>query len=81
MMNRKFKRTAFILNVFCNDYKCLKFTFDQVNASLLNKSINFFNFVLLIPVFLTVVHAIHKITLFNNRRKSLLISFISFKLN
>ncbi len=39
-MNRKFKRTAFFLNK--NIINVFTATFDQFNASLLNKSINLF---------------------------------------
>ncbi len=39
-MNRKFRRTAFI---FCNIINVFIITFDQFKASLLNKSINFYN--------------------------------------
>jgi len=44
LLNRKFKRTAFIIgkNVFFNCINVCTVTFDQFNASLLNKSINFF---------------------------------------
>ncbi len=41
-MNRKFKRTVFICNRnLCNIINVFKVTYDQLNASFLNKSINF----------------------------------------
>ncbi len=41
-MNRKFKRTAlFEIEIFCNIIIDLTVTFDQFNASLINKSIHF----------------------------------------
>ncbi len=44
-MNRKFRRTAFIWNKnFSDIINVFIITFDQFKASLLNKSINFYNF-------------------------------------
>jgi len=41
----KFERAAFILNrIFCNVINVFTVTFDQFNASLINKSIDFFYF-------------------------------------
>jgi len=46
LMNMKFKRTVFIVtNFFCNYLKIYTVTFDQFNASLLNKNINFLQFI------------------------------------
>ncbi len=46
-MNRKFRTTASIWNIniinFCNIINVFIITFDQFKASLLNKSINFYN--------------------------------------
>ncbi len=41
-MNRKFKRTAFIWNTNLYIINVFTVTFDQFNASLMNKSINVF---------------------------------------
>jgi len=42
LMNRKFKRTAFIeIELFCNIINVYTVTFDKLNASLLKKCINF----------------------------------------
>ncbi len=44
LMNRKFRRTAFIWNRnLCNIRNVYIITFDQFKASLLNKSINFYH--------------------------------------
>ncbi len=40
VMNRKFKRTAFIWIIFCNNIKVFTVTFEYFNASLLSKSIH-----------------------------------------
>ncbi len=40
-LNRKFKRTAFKIEIFCNIINVFTVTFDQFDASLLNKTINF----------------------------------------
>ncbi len=40
VMNRKFKRTAFIWIIFCNNIKGFTVTFEYFNASLLSKSIH-----------------------------------------
>ncbi len=37
-MNRKFKRAAFEIETFCNIINSVTVTFDQFNASLLDKS-------------------------------------------
>ncbi len=43
LMNRKFKRTVFFeIEIVCNIVNVFTITFNQLNASLLNKSINFF---------------------------------------
>ncbi len=41
-MNRKFKRAAFEIETFCNIINVVTVTFDQFNASLLDKSTNLF---------------------------------------
>ncbi len=41
LINRKFKRTAFEIEIFCNIVFTV--TFDQFNVPLQNKSIHFFN--------------------------------------
>lgn len=41
-LNKKFKRTAFEIEIFCNYVNVLNVTFDQFSASLLSKSIHFF---------------------------------------
>ncbi len=36
LMNRKFKRTTFAIEIFCNIINVFTFNFDQFNASFLN---------------------------------------------
>ncbi len=52
LMNKKFKRTAFI---FCNIINVFTITFETFNVSLLNKS-KIFQKWILTPNFWTVVH-------------------------
>ncbi len=60
LINRNFKRRSFIWNrIFCNIIHVFTVTFDQVNVSLMNKSITSFEkrkIPLLTPNFWTVVY-------------------------
>ncbi len=42
LMNSKFRRIAFEIEILCNIMNILAATFDEFNMSLLNKSLNLF---------------------------------------